>query len=292
VISAQPQFDRDVSDPEALAAAEGRGRIEWGDLVQFTRGGYNGVISAWQFLARTAAREGVDRAVGPMAAPFVTPLVTPYMERPIGGVSEYRLSIDPRYGGAGMAGEQLLENLVFEALPFAPRLENITRKALRSDLLVAPIFSALTAGGVGGAGRYSRLLRLRQALLAREAAHAAGAASQRVRQLGGGVDAQKAAAEAAAARARELVGELDAQNQVAEDILMESGVARPKDGFSEGEILGHLRRLEKEGNPYAAEALRQYTEAIEANNAFRPHRIWVDLFPAWEGIFPGDPWLR
>jgi len=181
VIAVPRPFEPLVSDPEALAAAEGMGRIEWADLVQFARGGYNGLISAAQGIGRAAVRQGVDQASGPLVAP----LLSPYAERPIGQLDTYRLSIDPRHGGAGIMGEQLLENLVFEALPLVPQLGNIARRAVRSDYFLAPSFWYFGAGGAGGSSSLARVLR---------AAEEAPSFGTRLRILGPEYEAQKAVA--------------------------------------------------------------------------------------------------
>ncbi|MEC5218405.1 hypothetical protein RCH09_003374 [Actimicrobium sp. GrIS 1.19] len=152
-ISAEPSpFDREESDPEALARAEGRGRIEWGDLVQLGRGGVNGLISAGQQLARIGLYGAAGQGLGPIQSP--------YAEEVIRSVDKYRLSIDPRYGGGGIIGEQLAENLAFEGLPLAPQLGKLASRALRSEHVVAPVFWFLGAGGMGGSSRASRALRL------------------------------------------------------------------------------------------------------------------------------------
>lgn len=153
VITAEPlPFDREESDPEALTLTEGRGHIEWGDLVQLTRGGYNGLISAGQQLARFGA-------LG-LAGPGLAPILSPYAEDSIREADKYKLSIDPRYGGAGIIGEQLVENLALEALPLASQLGKLASRVLRSERFALPAFWFLGAGGPGGSSRVSRALRL------------------------------------------------------------------------------------------------------------------------------------
>jgi hypothetical protein len=252
IITAEPlPFNREVSDPEALARAEGMGRIEWGDLVQLVRGGYNGLISAWQQFARIAVREGLHSMVGPI----VEPMLSSYAEDPIREVDKYRLSIDPHYGGAGMVGEQLTENLAFEALPFAPQLGKLlVRRAARSGHLLAPTFWFMGAEGISGGSRAGRTIHL-------AAAHAADAN-----------------------RLEAALAEVTAQKQVAEDIIMiETGLWKPKSGWSQAEVLGHLRRL-RERSSIAAQAYRDYTAAIETLSDI-PRQRGREIF--WD-----PPWIR
>jgi hypothetical protein len=153
VIVAEPApFDREESDPEALAAAEGRGRIELGDLRAFARGGFNGLISAGQLLARLGL-------VG-MAGSAPVPVLSLLGDDGVGEADKYKLPIDPRYGGAGLVGEQLMENLAFEGLPLLPRLGKLVARAARSEHLLMPAFWFLSADGMGGASRAARAMRL------------------------------------------------------------------------------------------------------------------------------------
>ncbi|WP_172125273.1 hypothetical protein [Devosia sp. 919] len=158
VISAPMPFQPQVSHPEALRTAEGLGHIEVGDLVQFGRGGYNGLLSAAQTLGKLATRAAMSH-LGPLA-----PLLTPYTDRPFDALDDFRLPIDPHHGGAGIMGEQLFENLAFEGLPLLPQAGNAVRRALSSERMLAPAFWFMGAGGVGGGAKIGRALRARRAV--------------------------------------------------------------------------------------------------------------------------------
>jgi RHS repeat-associated protein len=130
VITAEPPFNRAVSDSTTLAAAEGRGHIEAGDAWQFLKGAYNGVVNSFPVLA------------GPIVGPFVE------------GADIPKASIDPRFGGAGIIGEQLFENLAIEAATLVPSAVKLTKRVLASRTLAnvvkAPVFWMMGAGGPGG----------------------------------------------------------------------------------------------------------------------------------------------
>jgi RHS repeat-associated protein len=90
VITGEIPFEPEVSYGPALEAAQGRGHIEMGDVAQFGKGLYHGVIEAASIL------------FGPL----------------LGSVIEHnapRMAVDPRYAGAEMMGRQLGENLSYEA---------------------------------------------------------------------------------------------------------------------------------------------------------------------------------
>jgi hypothetical protein len=116
-----------VSNQVALKAAEGRGRIELGDLKALARGGVNGIVNLVE-----------DNWAGPLVPKLKLP----------------NFDIDPNYGGAGIFGEQLVTNLALQAIPAAPALESALGKALASKSLAAavraPVFWTMGVGGVGG----------------------------------------------------------------------------------------------------------------------------------------------
>lgn len=123
-------FDREVSDPAVLEAIEGRGHPQWGDVKQFAKGGYNGLVNILPLIA------------GPVFGRIVEEVHLPQAD------------IDPRYGGSAIVGEQLVENLALEAAAGLPALGRILGSALKSERVIsavkAPAFWALGAGGVGG----------------------------------------------------------------------------------------------------------------------------------------------
>jgi RHS repeat-associated protein len=131
-------FQPTVSDPKALAAAEGMGRIEWGDVKQLFKGAYNGLVNVLPLL------------LGPIAGAAASQLDIPKAE------------IDPRYGGAGIVGEQLAENLAFEATAAVPAIAGVLAKVFSRERLAAavlqPVFLALSSGGAGGGSSAVRVM--------------------------------------------------------------------------------------------------------------------------------------
>jgi len=113
VIIGEIPFEPDVSDPKALEAAEGRGRFERGDARQLVKGGYNGLVNVLPFL------------LGPVVG-----LVVEHLDIP-------KASIDPRYGGAAIVGEQLVENLALEAAAAGPAVGSLLGRASASRRLAA-----------------------------------------------------------------------------------------------------------------------------------------------------------
>lgn len=264
VIEAPRPFQPSVSDPRALAAAEGRGRIERADLLAFAQGGYNGLISAAQSVGRTVLDQGVDHVVGPL----LVPLLSPYAQQPIDRLDAYRLPIDPRYGGAGIMGEQLFENLAFEALPLAPQLGQFARRVFRRERLLAPAFWFVGAGGIGDGSRAAKALSA-----AKDAARAAEETKlPRVKQF------------------VELAMDYSLEQEMAEEVLMDAGMQPDWRELSiqdkDDAILKNLRTLAEKGNANAAEAHRRFSEAIEALAGPRPERDWTRREIFW--IPPGS----
>lgn len=130
IITGKPPFDWKVSDPAVLEAIEGRAHLQWGDVKQFVKGGYNGLVNTLPILA------------GPLFGPIVAEAHLPHTD------------IDPRYGGTALVGEQLFENLALEGAAELPALGRLLGSALKSERVVsavkAPAFWALGAGGLGG----------------------------------------------------------------------------------------------------------------------------------------------
>ena len=113
-IVAEMPFSPDVSHPDALARAQGAGRIERGDLWQAVKGAYNGLVG----LAPLAA--------GPVTGPILNRLqLIP------------KAPIDPRYGGAAIVGEQFAQNLAFEAMSALPAVGRGLTRALGEDKVIA-----------------------------------------------------------------------------------------------------------------------------------------------------------
>lgn len=153
-------FQPNVSAPGAYERANRVGRIEWSDVVGFARGAWNGLFSATQELQRLT----YERAAGPLLDPLVTPLAEPLIRRS----DSFKLSIDPDQATGALIGEQISENLVFEALPFLPQIAQTGRRVLKgahfADMLLTPVFWFTGAGGIGSrGGRYARLFRARSA---------------------------------------------------------------------------------------------------------------------------------
>lgn len=130
VIVGEPPFQPEVSDPRALAAAKGMGHIELGDVAQFFKGLYNGGVNALPVLS------------GPVIWPLVLAAEIPKAE------------IDPRFGGAGIMGEQLGENLAFEAVGLVSAAVNGMGRMRSSrrlaETVTMPVFWMMGAGGPGG----------------------------------------------------------------------------------------------------------------------------------------------
>ena len=142
---AAPQFEPQVSDPEALRQAEGMGHIEGGDIVQFGKG----------------LVMGATFGKGP------------------------NWDIDPHYSGAAEVGRQLGQNLVLELTGAAVgRGLQLAAKYGRAALQ-APMWWFMGAGGVGsGSLKTLRALEeaaaLRQALAAEKSLAAGAIKSVRV----------------------------------------------------------------------------------------------------------------
>lgn len=153
-------FEPAVSVPGAYERAKSVGRIEWPDLVGLARGAWNGLFSATQNLQRLT----YERAAGPILDPLITPLMEPLIKRS----DRFKLSIAPEEETGALIGEQISENLLFEALPFLPQIAQTGRRVLKgarfADMLLTPVFWFSGAGGIGSrGGRYPRLLRARSA---------------------------------------------------------------------------------------------------------------------------------
>jgi hypothetical protein len=259
-ITAAPPFDRAKSDPAVVEALEGRGQIQWGDVLQLGKGGYNGLVDILPVLVGPVFGQAVKAADLPKA------------------------QIDPRFGGAAMMGQQLGENLALEAAAGIPALVRALQTserlaaALRSPAL-APLTIELFSGGGAEAARVMRGpagVRTATGVIAAGPAGArtGGLAVEVVGQIPVVSDAARTAAQA------EYVG----QKSVANDILLEAGIARPRSGWYESEILNHLRRLAEGGNTSAAESYKQFTAAIEALRALPG--------PTGREIFWDARWIR
>jgi hypothetical protein len=130
--------ERVVSDPEALKAAEGRGRFELGDAEAFLKGAVNGLVNLVG-----------DNWAGPLV---------PRLNLP-------NFDIDPNYGGAGIAAEHLAANLALEALPAAPELESALRNALASRGLAAAARAPIFMGAEGVGEGYTGAVKVREELV-------------------------------------------------------------------------------------------------------------------------------
>jgi len=111
VIAGERPFSPDVSHPAALEAAEGRGRVEMGDLSQLVKGGYNGLVELPRLVMRAQLPPGLQNANIPSTIDYIP-----------------RAPIDPRYGGAAIMGEQLAQNLALEAATALPVLGRAVTK--------------------------------------------------------------------------------------------------------------------------------------------------------------------
>jgi hypothetical protein len=117
-------FSPEVSYPPALEAAKRRGRIEGGDVRQFFKGGYNGLVNTLPLL------------LGPVLGQAAKAI--PHVE------------IDPRYGGAAIVGEQLAENLSLEAAAAIPALGRAAGGALHAETAVAETVPVLEEAAQAG----------------------------------------------------------------------------------------------------------------------------------------------
>jgi len=116
VIVGQMPYSPDVSHPDALARAQGAGRIEWGDLRQVAKGAYNGLVDL------------VPLAMGPVTGK----IVQHYQLIP-------KAAIDPRYGGAAIMGEQFAQNLAFEAMGALPVAGRGLTRTLAEDKVIGQV---------------------------------------------------------------------------------------------------------------------------------------------------------
>jgi hypothetical protein len=114
-ITAEVPFDRPVSDPAAVEAAENRGRVQAGDVEQFFKGAYNALVDLVPIFS------------GPILGPVAKAAEIP------------KAPIDPRFGGAALAGGQIAEALALEGASKLPEVGAAFGKTLESDLeLVDP----------------------------------------------------------------------------------------------------------------------------------------------------------
>jgi hypothetical protein len=124
IITGTIPFSPDVSYPPALEAAKRRGHIEGGDVKQFFKGGYNGLVNTLPLL------------LGPVLGQAAKAIP--------------RVEIDPRYGGAAIVGEQLAENLSLEAAAAIPALGRAAGGALHAEAAVvetAPVLEEAAQAG-------------------------------------------------------------------------------------------------------------------------------------------------
>ncbi|PYR69204.1 MAG: hypothetical protein DMF88_06780 [Acidobacteria bacterium] len=116
VIVGERPFSPEISDPAALERAQGMGHIQMGDIKQFGKGAYNGLVDLLTLATK-------------VPLPIPRPPLPPLPDLP-------KASIDPRYGGAAIMGEQLAQNLALEAAAGIPALGRAMTKTLGRESLV------------------------------------------------------------------------------------------------------------------------------------------------------------
>ena len=118
VIVGETPYATDVSDPETLRRVEGQGHIERGDVEQFGRGAYNGLL------------EIAPTLLGPLFGAALKAADPP------------KADIDTRYGGAAIVGDQLTQNLALEAAGALPGLGRAGKAAEELPALAEEFNSA------------------------------------------------------------------------------------------------------------------------------------------------------